>query len=276
MSFTSDVQALDKYISKMKVSQANTLIGSHTSILTAYRSYLSKVYEEYSVDGVLRYEDMLKYNRLQSLLQYNSGLVQELYSKNTKELNNYFKELVSSTNLTLIDSLETHTDKKLASKLSISDTSTISDDDGTGITWKDRMTKHRNDTIYDLNNNIATGIRTGLPYIALISKIKTQLGKSAYKSSNLMKVQSDHVYSTATKSTLDKANENNIGMTKTWITANDEDVRATHRPMHGVTIPYDGYFKLPDGTSFFLPHLSGLAEHDINCRCTVSLKLISY
>jgi|GEM_PF-2241680 len=58
--------------------------------------------------------------------------------------------------------------------------------------------------------------------------------------------------------------------TKTWMTANDERVRPSHRDLHGVTIPVDEPFEAESGPMMY-PGDSSLgagAEDIVNCRCT--------
>lgn len=66
-----------------------------------------------------------------------------------------------------------------------------------------------------------------------------------------------------------------VGFTveKTWISMNDERVRDTHFLLHGTTIPIDGYFHTVNGRSQG-PGLFGIAEEDVNCRCSLSIRKV--
>jgi len=50
-------------------------------------------------------------------------------------------------------------------------------------------------------------------------------------------------------------------------------VRDTHFLLHGTTIPIDGYFHTVNGRSQG-PGLFGIAEEDVNCRCSLSIRKV--
>ena len=56
---------------------------------------------------------------------------------------------------------------------------------------------------------------------------------------------------------------------KTWATMLDDRVRDSHQYLEGVTIPIDAYFYSFRGGRTLYPGQWGIAEEDINCRCTV-------
>jgi hypothetical protein len=55
--------------------------------------------------------------------------------------------------------------------------------------------------------------------------------------------------------------------TKTWITAGDERVRATHSALHGQTVKMSEPFVAPGGYAAMAPGGFGVAALDANCRC---------
>ena len=66
-----------------------------------------------------------------------------------------------------------------------------------------------------------------------------------------------------------------VGFTveKTWYSVMDERVRDTHTLLHGTTLPIDGYFQTVNGRSQG-PGLFGIAEEDVNCRCSLSIRKV--
>jgi len=57
---------------------------------------------------------------------------------------------------------------------------------------------------------------------------------------------------------------------KTWLTSRDDEVREGHLPMENVTIPKDEDFNVKFyGAVGPFPGATGVAESDINCRCSV-------
>lgn len=57
---------------------------------------------------------------------------------------------------------------------------------------------------------------------------------------------------------------------KTWVTMNDEKVRATHKPLHAMTIPIDDYFITFDGDRALAPGEFSNPANNVGCRCTLT------
>lgn len=60
---------------------------------------------------------------------------------------------------------------------------------------------------------------------------------------------------------------------KTWISSLDERVRDTHTLLHGTTLPIDAYFNTVNGRGQG-PGLFGVAEEDVNCRCSLTIRKV--
>lgn len=57
--------------------------------------------------------------------------------------------------------------------------------------------------------------------------------------------------------------------TKTWFTADDDRVRATHEPLEGITVKADDVFVTYDGDEARFPGDFSNPANNVNCRCTV-------
>jgi hypothetical protein len=57
---------------------------------------------------------------------------------------------------------------------------------------------------------------------------------------------------------------------KRWVTMNDDRVRDTHDYLEGMTVPIDRMFVTYNGDMTMFPGEFGIADEDINCRCTLS------
>lgn len=60
---------------------------------------------------------------------------------------------------------------------------------------------------------------------------------------------------------------------KTWISSLDERVRDTHTLLHGTTLPIEGFFHTVNGEAQ-APGLFGIAEEDVNCRCSLTIRKV--
>lgn len=68
--------------------------------------------------------------------------------------------------------------------------------------------------------------------------------------------------------TLQSWKQSGLRLVKTWLAALDDRVRDTHREAHGQTVKLDDDFEVGDGHGQ-APGAIGLAEEDINCRCSM-------
>jgi hypothetical protein len=55
---------------------------------------------------------------------------------------------------------------------------------------------------------------------------------------------------------------------KEWLATQDSTTRDSHRALDGTQVPITGMFHSETGNSASAPGLFGVAEEDINCRCT--------
>ena len=61
------------------------------------------------------------------------------------------------------------------------------------------------------------------------------------------------------------------GLRKKWFTMRDDRVRDSHRYLEGVEVGLDDAFYTDDGDSAMYPGGFSLPEHNVNCRCTVTI-----
>ena len=101
---------------------------------------------------------------------------------------------------------------------------------------------------------------------------------SADKTIRIVKTEADRVQRKARLIQTEKAKgaAERLGMKlkKIWVATKDDRTRDRHAEMDGVEADDDGVFTLPDGVTTDGPGLSGVAEHDINCRCTVRTEFV--
>ena len=63
-------------------------------------------------------------------------------------------------------------------------------------------------------------------------------------------------------------------MTREWNTRQDNRLRDSHDAMHGQVIPFKDSFVSGKGNRAQNPGAFGVAEEDINCRCTVGVRIV--
>ncbi len=162
-----------------------------------------------------------------------------------------------------------------------------------GLTLPDRLEKNRREIIYNIKQNIGTGLSLGDRYSTIAKRISDSCNFSYTKAIRIVRTESNRVREAGLDDCareIDAAVRNGssglIGV-KIWRTMKDERVRPqrrvktkkgwktynyggpNHMRMEGKIVKTDELFDLGDGVKTTAPGQSGVAGHDINCRCFI-------
>jgi SPP1 gp7 family putative phage head morphogenesis protein len=145
------------------------------------------------------------------------------------------------------------------------------------IRWTERMAKNHAVYYRQITDGITKGIIQGKSYPNIVKSIKTaaEIGKN-----KMIRIVNTETHRAAELGTLEAYNEvekagREFGLSfrKKWLATDDNRTRDTHRHLDGQLADKDGYFhsggNITQGPSQF-----GIAEEDINCRCTTVLEMI--
>lgn len=168
-----------------------------------------------------------------------------------------------------------------------------------GLTLKDTLEKHRKDIIYSIKQTVGVGLMNGERYTTMARRIADQVDGDYKKAIRIARTETHRVReggNTDAAQSVDKELQNGttgMRMCKTWRTMKDERVRpqrrrrgkkgwstkmgrgANHMILDGQTVLADEDFDLQDGNTAPAPGSSGVAGHDINCRCYVSYEMMT-
>ena len=173
-----------------------------------------------------------------------------------------------------IEIVEKATGRKLLGIVKEVDVSKTINNEMAGLRWIERMGKHRADTIWNIQKEIKQGLTQGDTYGTMAKRLKKELEISASKANVIIRTEGHRVQAQAKSDSLDSISKHGIKMTKKWLSAKDERVRSEHSAMDGVVVPYDEDFILPDGARGKAPGLIGEPQHDINCRCIITIDVV--
>ena len=159
------------------------------------------------------------------------------------------------------------------------------------------LEKHRNEVIYQIQQELNIGLMQGDRYEKMVKRITERVGVSESKAKNIVRTEShrnieggfmdcaEHIQQGLSGSDLIYA--------ATWCTMQDERVRpqirrkskhgwvksmgggANHMIMDGKTVKAGELFDLEDGNKTKAPSESGVAAHDCNCRCFLEYNLMT-
>lgn len=168
-----------------------------------------------------------------------------------------------------------------------------------GLTLKDTLEKNRKEIIYTIKHVIGIGLMNGDRYSTMARRISTQVDGDYKKAIRIARTEThrvreagNHDASVEVDNALQKGTTG-MRMTKKWVTMKDERVRpqrrrkgkggssskmgkgANHMILHGQVVLEGEDFDLKDGNKASVPGSSGVAGHDINCRCFASYEMMT-
>ena len=164
-----------------------------------------------------------------------------------------------------------------------------------GLTLNDRLEKHRQEVIYNITQQLGTGLTQGDRYSTMARRVAGEVEGNYKKAVRIVRTETHRVreagFHDSALEVDGAARAAGLQMVKTWRTMKDEWVRpnaryrtksgwktvrrgpADHQKMEGVSIPVDQEFDLGGGVKAKAPGQSGVAGQDINCRCFLEYEL---
>lgn len=127
------------------------------------------------------------------------------------------------------------------------------------------FTKHRNFVAKGIEDEISEGLKAGEGYSKVAKRLEERFNMAANKARTVARTESGRVRAVAQLETEQQA-EQYAEFTSLWLSALDARVRAKHRKLDGKRADGNGYFHYGVWKAKG-PHLWGIAEMDINCRC---------
>lgn len=144
------------------------------------------------------------------------------------------------------------------------------------VGWVRRHKRNSANIIKRINSEIAQGFLQGKSIPQVKKQIGRLMGINGYKATRIARTETRRVQSKSTKMAMDnvkvKASELGIGVKRVWIATADNRTRDVHLNFNGVEENEQGYFEA-NGYKVEAPSMFGDPELDINCRCTVGMKV---
>lgn len=242
------------------------IIRNYQGKLIDLKGILGEFFEQYEDNGILTYEEMAIYGRLEKMQEDMRGLTVSLYSENTREISSMLKTTYTDS-FKGMQEIANHAwgNQSLIGIMRDEEITRAITNDISGLKWIERMDLHREQTISRIQATLVRGLHDGETYAQMANRLNEVIGKDVPNAIGIVRTESYRVFSQAKKDRLDRVE--GIDKIKEWGTAGDEVVRNNHKPMNGVRVPYNQDFVLPNGNTGFAPHMIGDPADDINCRC---------
>lgn len=127
------------------------------------------------------------------------------------------------------------------------------------------FTKHRNKLAIGIREEITAGLQKGESYAQVAKRLERQFDMASNKARLVARNESARVSAIAQLKVEEQAAQI-VKINAIWLSALDTRVRASHRKLDGKRADSKGYFHYGVWKAL-APHLWGIPQMDINCRC---------
>ena len=286
MSTKKRFKRLHKNIEKIILGASTKTMIEYKKSLDKLRNTVRQYYDKYPNSNI--YDELNKYNRMKKFDSDIRSSLFSLYDTNKKITNDTLVNVFNQTRDATLGIMAVAVTSKLGSSFSNSitgikktlDVDKTVNSNMKGLHWSERYNHHRDNVVYEVNKTLKEGLSQGETYSQMSERLSDSLNKDVLNPTRIIRTEGSRVYAQTQKDVLDNISEKGVGMVKTWNTVRDERVRgrklkdaANHFDMDGQEVKYEEEFTLPDGLKTMYPHMVGVARHDINCRCFITIDL---
>jgi hypothetical protein len=120
-----------------------------------------------------------------------------------------------------------------------------------------------------LTRIIGEGLERGANAEAIARQLRNELGGAAAmaRARTIARTETTGALNAGQQANAEAAADAGLMVTKTWSTVGDDDVRASHEVLNGVTVPVGADFDVGGTLAPYPGHWSLPTEHRANCRC---------
>lgn len=307
----AQTKSLEYYLAQARRIAEHREAGAEKQIRRLYKAMLKDL-QTFISDTYVQYakDDKLTYAMLQEA-GYNARFLEEIEQrlnistpKTARELRQLVEETYDAAYKAMVDGvaraasgLETEFAESIA--ITPEQVKRAVENPVSGLTLSDTLEKNRREIIYSIKRTVGVGLMNGDRYTTMARRISEQVDGDYKKAIRIARTETHRVREAGNHDAaqyVDKELQKGTTgrrMCKTWKTMKDERVRPQRRrkgkkgwstkmgrgPNHmildGQTVLADEDFDLQDGHTAPVPGMSGVAGHDINCRCYVSYEMLT-
>jgi len=253
--------------------------------LDKLRLIISKIYEKYGYN--VTYSQMQIYGRWKALEKQLLDELKKLHKDNIKIITSAIVAAYLGGYIESLFNIEHKTGIKIpnikiklpAGRITEHNLPEIVLNPVDTIKWVDRA----EDSIKLLNKQIKEIIAQGLlqdkGYIQIARDIKGKTNISLGRALRISRTEIHRATSMGALKSFDKSKtiieRYGLKLKKIWLAVLDERTRFLHAEFNEHPADSKGLFHLPDGVVTLAPGLTGVPEHDINCRCVFTVEVIT-
>jgi uncharacterized protein with gpF-like domain len=278
--------SLDKYEDELRKTNEEQTAMTEAQIRRNFEialhgiiSEIGLLYAKLETDGKLTYADMAKYSRLRKLERRILDQVDQMSVKNQRAIKKLLRSSYSHSYEWMAWAIEKESRARLAYRAIPADRiDRIIDEPIGGRPLKGRLSQLRKQTADEMFRRITANLVEGSTMRKMTDSVKEVLNTSHADTIRIVRTEAHRIQEAATLASAQHATEQGVVMLKKWNSLHDEKVRRTaaanHRAMDGQEVRADEDFELrPGGGKGKAPGNTGVAAHDINCRCFATYRI---
>lgn len=137
-----------------------------------------------------------------------------------------------------------------------------------GKRFSQRLYSNRKKLARQVNNAIIAGIESGMGYRDVADRLDLAVVGNYNRAVRIARTESMRANSEARQLSNEEAVKAGVQFEKQWMATLDSRTRDTHQDLDGQRVAPGEMFKSPGGGEALEPRMFGIAEEDIQCRCT--------
>ena len=278
----------------------------YKSMLKDLKGFVAEAYEKYAQDDKLTFADLQAAGYNARFLEEIERRINVATPKAAKELEQLVKETYRLAYEGMVDGVREAgadgLDTAFAGNIAVTpeQIKQAVENPVSGLTLKDTLEKHRKEIIYGIKQTVGIGLMNGDRYTTMAQRISEHVDGDYKKAVRIARTETHRVREAGNHDAaleVDNALQSGttgLRMVKVWKSMKDERVRPQRRrrgkrggwttkmgrgPNHmildGQTVLENEPFDLKGGVKAMNPGCSGVAGHDINCRCYASRKMMT-
>ena len=272
-------------------------------LLRDLHQFMSQTYIQYAQNDQLTYAMMQENGYYARFLEEVEQRLNILTPKASKVLQQLIEDTYTAAYHSMVDGVvkSYHDPKNHSLESTFGDSLAITpeqikaavENPVSGLTLSDTLEKNRKDIIYGIKKTIGVGLMNGDRYTTMARRIAAYVDGDYKKAIRIARTETHRVRESGELDAALKVDAElqngttGMRMVKKWKTMKDERVRpqyvrknrkggwtrgvskngANHVKLEGQTVLVNEPFDLLDGNKAMAPSQSGVAAHDINCRC---------
>lgn len=270
------LQVSDLEAGKVILGHERDLIKVYGSALRDIKQMIAEMFEKYG--DQVTYKDMVAYQRLTNLELSIAKQIKTLTGKGKRTVEKAFRDIVSesftATGTAISKSLEVTVGFGVMNEEVIK---TAILNPMQRISWSDALQENSAKYLSQIKTELSQGLIKGEGYAKIAKRLEKSTEMSANKTIRIVRTEGHRAQSVGRKLAVDKvegaADRLGIKVKRVWVATSDDRTRDSHKAMDGKEADDDGLFTLPSGVKTEGPGMSGVAEEDINCRCSVRIEV---